>query len=74
VHLTGFDIKGLSQRYGQPRITTTLQSIGITSYKWDLPNEQISFFTNYGNRVNYPFLITYMSKDGSDENVVRDRL
>lgn len=65
-------IKGLSQRYGSPEEDKTLKSIGIVDYEWDLPDEKIEF--SIRSKFDYPYLISYESKAGSNENEVRDRL
>lgn len=65
-------IKGFSQKYGQPKVDNALKKIGTVSYIWELPNEKIEFSIREGLR--YPYVVTYTSKIGSNENAVRDNL
>lgn len=65
-------IKGLSQKYGQPKINNILKEVGIVTYEWDLPEEKIEF--SIQERLKYPYVVSYSSKAGSNENSVREGL
>ncbi len=67
-------IRGLSQRYGSPEINAQLRSLGLISYTWYMPDEEIGFLINSRNGASYPYTVNYRSKAGSNENSVRDGL
>lgn len=69
-------VNGLSQKYGVPEINRNLQEIGIITYKWDKFKETIEFSDSSHSKVKilYPYVISYTTKNGSNESAVRDKL
>lgn len=64
-------IRGLSQKYGQPKIDKFYTS---TNYKWNIPNEQVRFTYSFFEGVVNPYVLSYEDKSDSDDTAIRNNL